>query len=238
MKRNERSLLQLPVAVMALFVALLGLQLAYHHKQRDNPDLLAYEALSSPLTSSQYAALSMGSENLVSYLLAISLQVHDSQAGRFFNYNRIDYPVLVSWLDTISDINQQSDYAMLLASRVYTQVDDKSRLREILGFIQRRFADDPQRHWRRLAEASVIAKHQLDDLPLALEMAKLLSSQPLSVEMPQWARDIHFLLLANLNQYESAIALIEAMLLSGSVTDPDELRFLRSKLSEFQQKLL
>jgi uncharacterized Zn finger protein len=55
--------------------------------------------------------------------------------------------------------------------------------------------------------------------------------------MPPWARDFEFLLLAELNEVESAIAIIEAMLQSGSVQDPDELHFLQGKLSELQQKL-
>lgn len=238
MQRRERSVLQLPLPVWLLFIVCFAVQIAYHNSQREAPALLTYKPLSNPLQTNQYAALSMGSERLASYLLAIGLQVHDNQAGRHFNYRRINYQVLVSWLDTISDLNRSSEYPMLLASRVYSQVSDESRLRQILAFIQRRFNDDPQLHWRRLAEASVIAKHQLDDLDLALEMAELLSSQPRSINIPQWARDIHFLLLANLNQQESAIAIIEAMLLSGSVTDPDEIRFLQSKLSEFQQELL
>jgi uncharacterized Zn finger protein len=126
---------------------------------------------------------------------------------------------------------------MLLASRVYTSTSDHAQLRRILEFIERRFDDDPQLHWRRLAEASVIAKHKLGDLDMALDMARKLARQPASVEMPPWARDFEFLLLSELNEVESAIAIIEAMLQSGSVQDPDELHFLQGKLSELQQKL-
>jgi hypothetical protein len=83
----------------------------------------------------------------------------------------------------------------------------------------------------------VIAKHRLGDLPLALEMAELLSSQPPSVAMPRWARDIQFILLGDLNEYETAITIISALLQSEAVNDPDEKRFLQEKLLYFQQKL-
>ena len=96
---------------------------------------------------------------------------------------------------------------------------------------------DPQLHWRRLAEASVIAKHQLGNLPLALQMADKLSGQPASVEMPRWARDIQFILLGDMNEIETAITIIVALLQSDAVNDPDELYFLREKLLYFQQKL-
>jgi len=96
---------------------------------------------------------------------------------------------------------------------------------------------NPQLHWRRLAEASVIAKHQLEDLELALQMADKLSSQPPSVEMPRWARDIQFILLGDMNEFETAITIIVALLQSEAVNDPDEARFLKEKLLYFQQKL-
>ena len=104
-------------------------------------------------------------------------------------------------------------------------------------YIDRTFIQNPQLHWRRLAEASVIAKHQLGDLKLALQMADKLSSQPASVEMPRWARDIQFILLGNMNEFETAIAIIVALLQSDAINDPDELHFLQEKLLYFQQKL-
>jgi len=179
----------------------------------------------------------MGSEQLLSYLLVIRLQLHDNQAGKHIRYSRLDYERLVDWLDQIHRLNTQSEYTMLLASRVYSQTRDRDRLRIILEYIDRTFMQNPQLHWRRLAEASVIAKHQLGDLQLALQMADKLSSQPASVEMPRWARDIQFILLGDMNEFETAIAIIVALLQSDAVNDPDELRFLQEKLLYFQQKL-
>jgi len=180
----------------------------------------------------------MGSEQLLGYLLAIRLQLHDNQAGQHFRYSLIDYAVLVDWLDLVSAVGPLSEYPTLLASRIYGQTSDPDRLRLILDFVERRFDDNPQLHWRRLAEASLLAKHKLHDLERALQMAEKIARQPASVQMPQWARDFQFLLLAELNEFESAIAIIQALLQSKAVNDPDEKRFLEEKLSDFQQKLL
>jgi len=236
MRRAERPLQQLPAPLIWGFMLVLLSQLLFHHfspAQRE----FRYQPLSNPLGASTYRGIAMGSEKLLGYLLAIRLQLHDSQAGRYFSYNRIEYPVLVEWLEQITSINPVSEYPMLLASRVYSQTRDKSRLRLMLEFIERNFDRAPQLHWRRLAEASVIAKHQLGDLELALRMAEKLALQPASIVMPQWARDIRFLLLAEFNEFESAIAIIEALLQSNAITDPDEKRFLEGKLSKFQQEL-
>lgn len=237
MRRGERPFVQLPRALLIAFALLFAVQLLFHHASRSS--LVAdYEPLTPPLNVESYRAMAMGSERLMSYLLAIRLQLHDNQAGQHFRYSLMDYRLLVNWLEHISELDPKSEYPMLLASRVYTSTRDDSRLREILGYIEREFDQDPQLHWRRLAEASLIARHRLNDLELALRLAEKLAQQPVSVEMPHWARDFEFLLLAELNELESAIAIIQALLQSGSVSDPDEQRFLVEKLSEFQQKLL
>ncbi len=194
--------------------------------------------MSTPFDSPIYAGLSLGSEQLLSYLLAIRLQLHDNQAGRHIRYSQIDYELLVSWLDQIYALNPASEYPIMLASRVYSQTPDKKRLRILLDYIDRTFMLNPQLHWRRLAEASVIAKHKLGDLKLALQMADKLAAQPASVVMPRWARDIQFILLGDLNEFETAITIIVALLQTKAVNDPDELLFLQEKLLYFQQKLL
>jgi len=207
------------------------------HQAAIHQNALSYRPLSTPFAATIYQGLSMGSEQLFSYLLAIRLQLHDNQAGKHIRYSQLDYERLVNWLDQIYQLNTQSEYTMMLASRVYSQTRDRDRLRTILEYINRTFMLNPQLHWRRLAEASVIAKHQLGDLPLALQMADKLSSQPASVVMPRWARDIQFILLGDMNEFETAITIIAALLQTEAVNDPDELYFLQEKLLYFQQKL-
>jgi len=236
MKRSERPLFAIPWPILAGFLLLLGLQI-FFHQAAVNDRAIRYRPLSIPFDAAIYRALSMGSEQLFSYLLAIRLQLHDNQAGKHIRYSNIDYNLLVNWLDQIYALNPRSEYPIMLASRVYTQTRDKARLRIILAFIERTFMVDPQLHWRHLAEASVIAKHKLGDLPLALQMAELLSGQPPSVVMPRWARDIQFILLGDLNEYEAALTIISGLLQSDAVNDPDEKLFLQEKLLYFQQKL-
>lgn len=236
MRRSERPLLSLPRPLLLLFAVLLLAQTVHHHFDRERLQN-RYRGLAHPFSTATYRGLAMGSEQLLGYLLALRLQLHDNQVGSHFRYSQIDYSLLVEWLDRISEISAGTEYPMLLASRVYTSTSDREQLRRILAFIERRFDDDPQLHWRRLAEASVIARHRLGDLDMALGMARKLARQPDSVDMPRWARDFEFLLLAELNELEAAIAIIQALLQTEAVNDPDERRFLRGKLSDYQQKL-
>lgn len=236
MRRAERPLLQVPRALLLGFALLFAVQLGYHHaKERELA--ASYRQLGEPLAAVTYRAVAIGSEQLLGHLLAIRLQLHDNQAGQHFRYSLMDYDRLIAWLEQISDTAPGTEYPLLLASRIYSQTGNRERLRLIIAFIERRFAENPQLHWRRLAEASLLARHRLGDLELALRLAERLAQQPESVVMPHWARDFEFLLLAELSEYEAAIAIIQALLESGSVRDVDERRFLREKLLEFRQKL-
>ena len=230
-------MLLLPKPLLLGFLVLFCCQLFFHYAARTQISV-NYQALENPRTAAFYRGVAMGSEQLLGHLLSIRLQLHDSQAGQHLLYSLIDYDVLIDWLELIAATSPDNEYVTLLASRIYSQTADPDRLRRILAFIERRFDDNPQLHWRRLAEASLLAKHRLQDLDLALRLAEKIAQQPANIQIPPWARDFRFLLLAELNEFESAIAVIQALLKTNAVNDPDEKRFLENKLSEFQQKLL
>jgi hypothetical protein len=235
-RRGERSITQLPRPLILGFVILFGIQLGSHHFNR-NSYSANYQTLEQPLSADVYQGVAMGSGTLMSYLLAIRLQLHDNQLGQHIRYSLIDYGLLIKWLETISEISPDTEYPMLLASRIYSSTSDIERLQQLLGYIETNFDRNPQLHWRRMTEATLIAKHNMNNLELALRLAEKVASQPPEIKMPAWARDFRFLLLAELNEMESAIAIIQALLSTEAVSDPDEERFLRGKLSKFQQKL-
>jgi hypothetical protein len=237
MKRAERPFNSLPRPLVACFLLILVVQI-WTAQGSLSAGEFAYKPLAEPFTSSTYRVASMESDRLLSYLLAIRLQLHDNQSGKHIRYEQLDYQKLTHWLNEITALNPHSEYPTMLASRVYSQTSDKQNMRLMIDFIQASFTREPQLHWRRMTEATILAKHKLGDLSLALSLAEQLTTQTLDVVMPQWARDMQFILLGELNEFEAGIAIIVAMLESGSLENADERRFLRVKLLEFQQKLL
>ena len=89
-----------------------------------------------------------------------------------------------------------------------------------------------------MTEACLLLKHQLNDLPAALEVAERIAALPGTIKIPFWARDMKLVLLDELNELESAQLLISSMLQSGEIEDRDEIRFLQSRLLKIQQSLL
>ncbi len=196
-----------------------------------------FRQLEMPLSAETYRALSLGSDRLWSYLLLIRLQLQDAQKGRFLSYRRLDYGRLADWLLTLQRMNPDSDYPAFLASRIYGQIDDPVRVRRMIEVVREIFRQHPQRYWRRMSEAVLLAKYRVKDLDLALELADELYRLPKSFRMPRWARDMKLIVLDEMGEDEAAMRLIGSLLDSGEVTDPDERRFLLDRLSKLQQEL-
>jgi hypothetical protein len=160
----------------------------------------------------------------------LRLQSFDSQPGISVPYAALDYPRVVRWLALLSDLDPDSQYPFLLASHVYASVPDPSRQRQVLAFVQQRFADDPDRRWRWLAHAAIIARHRLGDLPLAVRYAREITERATGPSVPSWARQMSVLLLADTGEVEAARILLGGLLEAGAVTDARELRFLAERL--------
>ncbi len=237
MRSAERKFTQVPALVLVGLILFFMLQIGFHYFLKSSSQV-SYQPLNDPGEVRYYRALSLGSDKLTSYLMLLGLQLHDNQAGKHINYSYLEYPVLGDWLLTLYDLNPMSNYPAFLATRVYSQVKDPRKIRQMIDVVGIIFDKKPEQHWRRMTEACLLAKHQLKDLPLALRLAQKVAEIPTSVDLPHWARDMKLILLDELNQFESAQLLISSMLQDGSIKDPDELRFLRSRLLKIQQKLL
>lgn len=237
MKIRERSLSQIPIPIIMGLLLFGLLQFAYHHYSYRS-QTYNYVQLKEPLEVGLYKSMSMGSDRLLSYLLMLKLQLHDNQKGSHINYRHVNYEVLSRWLLRLNKMNPFSGYPAFLASRVYSQVKDEGKIREMINVIELLFRVDPELHWRRMTEACLLAKHQLKDLPRALELAQQIAILPEKIQIPFWARDMRLVLLDELNQHESAQLLISSMLQDGKIKDADELRFLQQRLLKIQQSLL
>lgn len=179
---------------------------------------------------------SFGEMPLLAKMLSLWIHSYDSRSGMLVPYHHLDYTKLIAWLDVICALDPQSSYALLTAARVFSEVKDINRKRMIIEFIHQKYLEAPAKRWRWQAEAVLIAKHRLRDLPLARALAQGLIHVDDRREVPYWVKDIQHLLLAEMGEFEAAITLISSMLQSGIVSDPNEIRFLTQKLKILQHE--
>ncbi|MES0328533.1 MAG: hypothetical protein ABUK13_10140 [Gammaproteobacteria bacterium] len=231
---KDRPAHDVPVSVRFFLVLALVLQLIWHSQQE--LAVAQAEDLPAPMSADAYRMLSLSEPIAMSKLLNLWLQAFDNQPGLSLSFHQLDYVRITQWLDTILTLDPRGAYPMLVAARVYGRVTDKTRQRIMMDYIYKKFNEDPNRHWRWLAHAATVAKHSLKDMPLALKYARALADKATAEHVPYWARDMHFILLEDMGEIETAKVLVGGLIESGEISDPYELNFLTEKIRELEEK--
>jgi hypothetical protein len=227
-RRKERPVSCVPWPVVAALALAFAAQIVLHGtspppgaRGRDLPPVPGLPVL---------RALSIGEEAALAGSLMLWLQAFDHQPGISVPFRELDYERVVAWLDRILALEPRSQYPLLSAARVYSEVPDEARRRRVLEFVRARFREDPARRWPWMAHAVFVAKHRIGDLRLALELARELRMNAPAADLPAWARQMEFFVLEDLGELESAQILLGGLIESGTITDRNEIRFLTERL--------
>jgi hypothetical protein len=225
---------RLPLGMKVLLAALLAAQIAW----RSHEALVSTRPapLPAPPPPAWIAAASLGEPVPMAGLLALWLQTAGDAPGASLPFADLDYARLEAWLFTLLALDPQADSPLLLASHVYAQVPDPMKQRRMLDFTYRAFFADPDRRWRFLAHAALVAKHRLHDLPLALHYARAVAEEARGDAVPHWARQMPIFILEEMGELEAARIELGAWLESGAVRDPRERRFLTERLLEMERR--
>jgi len=170
-------------------------------------------------------------------LAMLYLQSYDFAGTNATPYSRLDYERLVGWLRTILELDPRSQYPLFSAARVYAETEDRARSRLALEFVYQEFLRDPNRRWPWLAHAALLAKHRLNDLPLARRYAQAVQRRTTAAALPLWAKQMEIFILEDMNELEAARIMLGGLLQSGAVHDPAELRFLKEHLEQLEQRI-
>ncbi len=161
------------------------------------------------------------------------LQAFDTQAGTSIALRDLDYGRVIGWLALCLRLDPSAQYPLLAASRLYAEIPDPARSRQMLNFVRTAFAADPARRWPWLAHAVYVARHRLHDQALALEYARALAAAG-APQIPHWARQLEIFVLEDLGELEAAKVLLGGLLASGQITDPHEQRLLSARLQSLE----
>jgi len=172
--------------------------------------------------------VSLGEPIALAQWLTLYLQAFDNQPGISLPFLDLDYPRVIRWLETILGLDPLTEYPLMMASQLYSQVPDEARQRLMLDFVRRKFLEAPDRRWRWLAHCALVAKHRLNDRALALQYAEDITRHARAAS--GWARQMRIFILEDMGERESATILLGGLLASGEVTDPREIHFLTQRL--------
>jgi len=227
---RERPILAVPRGVMVLLIAALVLQVSLQ-LTRPSPTARA-DALSQPPTVATLRGSAFGEPIAAAALLTLNLQAYDNQPGISIPFAQLDYRRVIAWLKAILGLDPVSQYPLFMAAQLYGQVPDPGKQREMCNFVRNEFDRDPNRRWQWLAHCSIMAKHRLHDVPLALGYADAIARQ--ASRAPNWARQMRIFVLEDMGEKEAATILLGGLLASGQITDPQEIHFLTERLKTLQ----
>jgi hypothetical protein len=185
-------------------------------------------ALDRPPPASWLRLASLGEPIGLAQALTLYLQAFDNQPGISVPYRDLDYAAVEAWLASALDLDPRGQYPLMMAAHLYSRVPDEDRQRRMLDFVHREFLRDPERRWRWLAHAAIVAKHRLNDMPLALRYAEEIAHRAGSAQ--GWARQMRIFILEDMGEIDAATVLLGGLLASGEISDPAEIRFLTQRL--------
>jgi len=231
---HDRPLSSVPAWLWLLLAVALALQVAW--QTRVPGRTLEAEDLPPAPTAAALRLATLGEPEAGARLAMLYLQSFDLRGGNDTPYQRLDYARLIGWLRALLELDPRGQYPLFAAARIYAEVPDSARSRRVLEFVHEAFLDDPDRRWPWLAHAALLAKHRLGDLPLARRYAAAVQRHARSPAVPLWARQMEVFILEDMGELEAASIMLGGLLETGAIHDPGELRFLRERLAELEQR--
>ena len=227
---RERPVASVPRPVLFLLGIGMLLQMLLHGSR---PALeVSQESLPVPPPASMLYLSSLGDPVAFSKLLMLWLQGFDHQPGISIPFIQLDYNHLIVWLDRILSLDPRSEYPLLSAVRIYGEVPDEVKQRQMLDFIYTRFLQDPATRCQWLAHAVYVANHRLLDQELALKYARELRTGTTPATAPYWARQMELFVLEDMGDLKAAQILLGGLIESGELTDQRQIDFLLSRLGD------
>lgn len=194
--------------------------------------------LSPPPARELLQAAAFGDPLALGRILMLNLQAFDNQQGVSIKYTDLDYDILGEWLDGIVSLDEKSEYPHFTASKIYTAPKSELHRRKMIAWVRNQFRARPNDRWEWMAHAVKLARYELEDGALALEMAREIRDLTDPDKVPGWTRQMEVFFLESDSEYTASATLLANLLEAGEVKDPAEFRFLLDRLEEIAAKMI
>jgi hypothetical protein len=232
---DERALAAVPGWILWLLAGAVAAQVGWRTAQHAGAP--AASDLPPAPSAAALRLAAFGETAALARLAMLWLQTFDSRGDNNIPYQRLDYARLTGWLRAILDTDPRSGYPLFVAARIYAENPDPQKARRMFEFVYEEFLRDPNARWAALAQVALLAKHRLNDLPLARRYASAIQRLTTDPTIPSWARQMEIFILEDMDELEAAKIMLGGLLATGRIKDADELRFLQGRLEEIERRL-
>lgn len=162
-------------------------------------------------------------------LMVQNLGDHGGRTEALDNYN---YEHLYAWFSVLSELDPVSNFMPVLAGYYFGASKKPENLRAVILFLKQAGSSPDGEKWRWLAQAVFLARYDLEDLDLALELANQLADMYRD-DMPAWSKQMPVLIMAQMGRKDAALILmVEILRDHGDKMHPNEVNFMRYYICE------
>ena len=169
-------------------------------------------------------ALSFGDSQMYFRILALQLQNAGESYGITTPINDYDYAKLSHWFYLLDKLDNKSSFVPSLVSYIYSNAKDKHNLKYLVDYLKDYSLRDLNTNWWWLGQAIYIARFQMQDQELALDLSYRLSQA--TTKIPTWASNMYMLLLVEAGKTEAAIKLIKNILRNIDDLDQEQINYM------------
>ena len=189
------------------------------------------DVLAAPPSVAEVAVLSLSDPQFFFRQRTMDLQVAGDLGGRVTPLTDYDYALLYRWWKLLDAVDSRSNYTTTLAGYFYSQTLRTEDVRYVIAYLREHTRQDPGRNWRWLAHAAWLARHKVNDMKLALDVAEELAALDVP-DIPIWTKQLRAFVLAEVGDREAARDLIRAILGSDAKIPKEERFFMQRFLEE------
>jgi hypothetical protein len=164
---------------------------------------------------------------------AITLQNLGDSGGQVTPLKDYNYARLGDWFWLLHDLDPASNHVPMLAAYYFGAARDPEDVAVVVRYLAAIGQNPAGNKWRWLVHAIFLARHRLNDLHLALDLAyKLAKMQPVGDTLPQWAYHMPAFVLQEQGDRAAARKIVEDLLTSSRRFHPNEVNFMKGYLVE------
>ena len=179
-------------------------------------------------------ALAFGEKQGFFRLLGLHLQNFGDSFGRMSALKDYDFSRLERWMVLLDSLDRRSDYIAFLAGHYFSQTQNTQDLRFVINFLAHYSEGRLDEKWWWRTQAVYLAQHKLQDLPLALTLAKPLAY---AKNVPLWVNQMPAFIHEKRGEFADALAIMEQVSNNADSLTQGELNFIRYFVKERLQAL-
>ncbi len=151
-----------------------------------------WEGLAPAPTQAESLIFGFGDTQFSYRTIGMMLQNAGDTGGRITNLKDYNYARLRDWLELSYTLDPRANYIPSMAAFYFSATKKKSDTRYLIDYLARAGRDtfpNQAERWRWLAQAVYLARFELHDQDLALQLANELAAMPGS-DMPIWTKQM------------------------------------------------